>query len=77
MLTSIDLIAKDVLICDWHYERADQTPVLFAMKGLSMVTCLLRKPDLAVKQAQDMFRFRQQATTELKDCYQEMMQTVW
>ena len=74
---TIDLIAKDVLICDWHYERADQTPVLFAMKGLSVVTCPWRKPDLAVKQTQDMFRFRQQATAELKDRYQGMMQTVW
>jgi N-acetyl-beta-hexosaminidase len=74
---AIDLIAKDVLICDWHYERADQTPVMFAMKGLSVVTCPWRKPDLAVKQTQDMFRFRQQATAELKDRYQGMMQTVW
>lgn len=74
---AIDLIAKDVLICDWHYERVDQTPVMFAMKGLSVVTCPWRKPDLAVKQTQDMVRFRQQATAELKDRYQGMMQTVW
>ena len=74
---AIDLISKDVLICDWHYERADQTAVLFAMKGLSVVTCPWRKPDLAVKQTQDMYRFRAQATPELKDRYKGMMQTVW
>ena len=33
------MIPKDVIICDWHYERPDQTPVYFAMKGLSVVTC--------------------------------------
>ena len=32
---AIDMIPKDVMICDWHYERADQTPVYFAMKGLT------------------------------------------
>ena len=30
---AVDLIPKDVVICDWHYERADQTAVYFAMKG--------------------------------------------
>ena len=74
---AIDLIYKDVMICDWHYERADQTPVMFAMKGLPVVTCPWRKPDLAVKQTQDMYRFRAQATKELKDKYQGMLQTVW
>ena len=74
---AIDLIAKDVLICDWHYDRPDQTPVLFAMKGLSVITCPWRKPDCAVTQTQDMLRFRKNATPELKDRYQGMMQTVW
>jgi len=36
---AVDLIPKDVVICDWHYERADQTAVYFAMKGLDVVTC--------------------------------------
>jgi hypothetical protein len=43
---AIDLIPKDVMICDWHYERPDQSPVLFAMKGLQVVTCTYRKPTL-------------------------------
>jgi hypothetical protein len=28
---AIDMIPKDVIICDWHYERPDQTAVYFAM----------------------------------------------
>ena len=74
---AIDLIAKDVMICDWHYERPDQSPVLFAMKGLSVVTCPWRNPGNAVTQTQDMERFRKNSTPELKDRYQGMMQTVW
>src|SRR6266404_4902244 len=36
---AIDLIPRDVVICDWHYERADPTAVYFAMKGLQVVSC--------------------------------------
>ena len=52
------MIPKDVVICDWHYERPDQTPVYFAMKGFRVVTCPWRTPSTAVIQAEDMARFR-------------------
>src|SRR5690606_4234067 len=35
---AIDLIPKDVFICDWHYERADPTAVYFALKGFDFAT---------------------------------------
>lgn len=72
-----DLIPKDVMICDWHYERPDQTPVYFAMKGLQVVTCPWRMPEIAVQQAEDMVRFRQASTPEMKDRYAGILQTVW
>ena len=74
---AVDLIPKDVIICDWHYERPDQTPVYFAMKGLSVVTCPWRNPDNAVLQAQDMLKFRDHSTPEMKDRFMGMVQTVW
>ncbi len=74
---AIDLIPKDVVICDWHYERADQTAVYFAMKGLNVITCPWRKPELATKQVADMVRFREQSTKAMKERFQGMMQTVW
>lgn len=74
---AIDMIPRDVMICDWHYERPDPTPVYFAMKGLDVVTCPWRMPGVAVAQAKDMARFRQQATQEMKSRFQGMMQTVW
>jgi len=36
---AVDLIPKDVVICDWHYERADPTAVLFCAEGLDVVSC--------------------------------------
>jgi len=74
---AIDLIAKDVMICDWHYERPDQSAVYFATKGLNVITCPWRMPDIAVRQTQDMFRYRTSVTPEMKDRFQGMMQTVW
>lgn len=74
---AVDMIPKDVIICDWHYERPDQTPVYFATKGLSVVTCPWRNPGNAVFQAQDMVRFRNHSTPEMRDRFLGMVQTVW
>ena len=74
---AIDLINKDVMICDWHYDQPVQTAVYFAMKGFSVVTCPWKKGDVATTQLQDMIRFRQQTTAEMAPRYQGMMQTVW
>jgi len=74
---AIDLIYKDIMICDWHYERPDQTPVYFATKGFCVITCPWRIPENAVKQTDDMFRFRASVTPVMKDRFQGMMQTVW
>jgi N-acetyl-beta-hexosaminidase len=74
---AVDMIPKDVIICDWHYERPDQTPVYFAMKGLSVVTCPYRNPGSAVLQARDMIRFRNSSTPEMKERFLGMVQTVW
>jgi len=74
---AVDMIPKDVMICDWHYERPDQTPVYFAMKGLSVVTCPWRNPENAVLQAQDMVRFREHSSRVMKDRFMGMVQTVW
>jgi hypothetical protein len=74
---AVDLIPKDVVICDWHYDRPDQTAVYFALKGLKVVTCPWRNPKHAVLQAQDMIKFRDRATPAMKDRFAGMVQTVW
>ena len=74
---AIDMIPKDVVICDWHYERPDQSAVYFAMKGLRVITCPWNKPDVAIAQAEDMARWRKYATKTMKPQYYGMMQTIW
>lgn len=74
---AIDLVSKDVMICDWHYERPDQTAVYFAMKGFQVATCPWRNPEVAVDQVSDMLRFRRAATPEMKERFHGIVQTVW
>ena len=74
---AIDIIPKDVFICDWHYERSEQTAVYFAMKGFDVATCPWRKPEIAVKQLNDMIRFRENSTKQMKSHFQGIITTVW
>lgn len=74
---AIDMIPKDVMICDWHYERADPTPAYFALKGFSVVTCPWKDPVTAALQTQDMVRWRNDSASEMKNRFQGMVQTVW
>jgi len=74
---AIDMIPKGVFICDWHYERPDQTAVYFAMKGFDVATCPWRKPDVAVQQMNDMLRFRESSTQQMAQHFQGIIATVW
>lgn len=74
---AVDLVPKDVVICDWHYDRADKTAVYFAMKGFKVITCPWRKPDVAVQQVNDMVAFREQSTPEMKERLVGLMETTW
>ena len=74
---AIDMIPKDVFICDWHYERPDKTAVYFAMKGLKVATCPWQKPDVARLQVQDMIEFRSGSTPEMREYFQGVILTSW
>jgi len=74
---AVDLIPKDVMICDWHYEKAHQSAVYFAMKGFSVVTCPYNNPVSAVEQVNDMIRFRSASSKEMTGRFSGIVQTVW
>ena len=74
---AVDLISKDVVICDWYYERPDQTAVYFAIKGFNVITCPWRNPSIAIEQTKDIFRFRKSATEIMQPRFRGVMQTVW
>jgi len=74
---AVDLIPKDVTICDWHYDRPDPTAAYFAIKGLRVVSCPWNNPESAVTQARDMIHLRKTSTPEMSDRFIGVVQTVW
>jgi sarcosine oxidase delta subunit len=74
---AIDMIPKDVVICDWHYENAVPTAPYFALKGFRVVTCPWRFPDVTVKQLESMIFYRENSPGEMKENFAGMMQTIW
>jgi hypothetical protein len=74
---AIDKIPKDVVVCDWHYNRAAPTAAYFAMNGLDVVSCPWKKPDTAVVQLEEILRSRDQSPAKLKTHFAGVMQTVW
>lgn len=73
---AVDMIPKDVLICDWHYNRTAQTDLYFAKKGLRVVTCPWKNPEVTIAQLDDILKARDQSPA-IKDRLQGMIHTTW
>ena len=74
---AIDLIPKDVFICDWHYGRAELTGPYFALKGLPVAECGYDNIAPSVQQVRDMVRFRAQSNRETRDHLCGYIHTIW
>ncbi|EDY81280.1 hypothetical protein VDG1235_898 [Verrucomicrobiia bacterium DG1235] len=74
---AIDLIPQDVTICDWHYERAEPTPIYFATKGLNVLACPWNKPEVAAAQLEQALHFRQHANPTLANRHRGILHTYW
>lgn len=47
---AIDLVPKDIVVCDWHYEKAHATPRFFAGKGFAVLACPWKVEKVALDQ---------------------------
>ncbi len=74
---AIDMIPKDIFICDWHYERPEPSAVVFAMKGFRVASCPYRKQEVGKIQVQNMIRLRKESSRTMSDNFQGVIQTVW
>jgi len=61
---AIDLIPKDIIICDWKYEDAPPTPGYFAIKGFNVLTSPCYKADIALAQLDQIRLARKNGTRE-------------
>ncbi len=69
---AVDEVPSDVVICDWHYERAFETPAYFAAKGFPVLACPWRKQGVALEELTLMRRLRSENDRALG-----MLQTTW
>ncbi|GGF77071.1 family 20 glycosylhydrolase [Wenyingzhuangia marina] len=74
---AIDLIPKDVIICDWQYTSATPTPAYFAIKGFNVISCSFQKPELAKQQLQNVISNREFANKTIGNRSLGIMHTYW
>jgi len=65
------------VICDWHYERADATAALFAMKGFRVITSGWNRPEVTRTQLELIKTLRAGSTDIMRDRHYGFMQTIW
>jgi hypothetical protein len=75
--SAIDLVPKDIVICDWHYNRAPETARFFVNKGFDVVECPWRKPDVALAQLKQIRAIRSEADPVTAGHAMGMLQTTW
>ncbi len=75
--TAVDMIPKDVVICDWHYDRAEPTAAYIAMKGLPVITCPWNKSEIAEQQLSQTLLLKNHANPTISNQMLGIMHTVW
>lgn len=79
---AIDMIPKDIVICDWKYEDAAPTPAYFSIKGFNVLASPSNKADVALAQL-DMIKAirkngnRASFSTTIANRMQGMFHTMW
>jgi hypothetical protein len=74
---AISLVPHDIVICDWHYERAEPTAAYFALQGFPVVSCPWRQADVALDQLDLIQSVRESASEPVASRLQGVLQTTW
>jgi hypothetical protein len=74
---AIDKVPKDIVICDWHYGRAHETPGFFAEKGFPVVACPWKNSSVALEQLALVRKIRDRKEKAIAGRALGMVQTTW
>ena len=74
---AINMVPKDIVICDWHYETAVPTAAYFAIQGFRVVSAPWQMPDVALNELDMIRKVRANGTDELKSRTLGVLQTTW
>ncbi len=74
---AIDMVPRDIIMCDWHYGNAPPTAAYFATKGFRVLACPWRNPDVALQQLDQVRLVRESAPEEIAERMLGVFQTSW
>jgi hypothetical protein len=74
---AIHAVPKDIVISDWHYERAEPTAALFATEGFNVISSPWRKANVALGQLDLIRTVRANANDTIAAHMQGVLQTTW
>jgi len=74
---AINLIPKDIVICDWQYKTAPPTPAYFALKGFQVISCSYHVSEVAKQQLQSAINNRKFSNPTIKNRLLGVMHTYW
>lgn len=74
---AIHMVPKDIVICDWHYDRPLPTTEHFALEGFPVLAAPWRKPEVALRQLEAVRQVRAHSTPQIAERMQGVLQTTW
>jgi hypothetical protein len=74
---AVKQVPKDIVICDWHYEKAHPTAPWFALEGFQVVSAPWRKAPVALGQAELIRQVRANASEPVANRMLGVLQTTW
>ncbi len=70
-------VPRDIVMCDWHYRRAEPTAAYFAAHGFPVVSSPWRDASVALNQLRMIRLARENASPELAALFRGVLQTTW
>jgi len=74
---AIDLVPKDIMICDWHYGEAPPTPGYFAIKGFNVLACPHTNSEVALAQLDHIMNVKEHSGGVIGSRIKGVFQTSW
>ena len=74
---AIEQAPEDIVMCDWHYGKAYETPRFFAERGFPVVACPWRNSSVALAQLKHISNIRRNRDRRLAARALGVVQTTW
>ena len=75
--SALEQAPKDIVICDWHYDKAPETASFFALKGFDVVECPWRKTEVALAELEQLRAIQANPKAAVARHARGVVQTTW